>query len=141
MYKVKIKVKSNNPRDNSLGDISKVGLIPVFFTRIGEFEVYEAFAPMKTLADVKEALVDLAYLLSRKGKTSDDKYAIIYEVKNAEPGIIAGALLGALGGYLVGHTIGAALGGVLGAAVGGIVTGILNEKPLEVVSWPIGVKS
>ena len=141
MYKVKIKVKANASGQNSLGDISKVGLVPVFFTRIGEFEVYEAFAPFKSVSDVKEALVDLAYLLSQKGKYSDEKYAIIYEVKNAEPGILAGALLGALGGYILGHTIGAALGGLMGAALGGIVTGILNEKPIEVMPWPIGVRT
>ncbi len=141
MYKVKIKVKAPPGSPNSLGDLRKVGLIPVFFTRIGEFEVYEAFAPFKSLSDVKESLVDFAYLISKEGKSSDEKYAVIYEVKNAESGVTVGALLGALGGYALGHAIGAVLGGLVGAALGGIVTGILNERPVDVMAWPIGVKA
>jgi hypothetical protein len=141
MYKVRLKLENPEKAKNSLEDIRKVGLIPVFFTVSGNYELYEAVAPFKTISDVKEALVDLAYLASKKGKRSDERYAIIYEVKNMDLGIALGAALGALGGYALGHVLGSVLGALGGAALGAIATSLLDERPVEVVPWPIAVSS
>jgi uncharacterized membrane protein len=141
MYKVRIKLENPNRAGNSLSDLKKVGLIPVFFTVSGDYELYEAVAPFKSVSDVKEALVDLAYLASKKGKRSDSKYAIIYEVKNLDLGIALGATLGALGGFAVGKILGGVLGALGGAVAGAIASSLLGEQPVEVVQWPIAVNS
>ena len=141
MYKVIFKVYSNGKFTNSLRTFSKVGFIPVYFRRNNGIEEYVTLYNTNDVNEVKEAIVDVAYLLSKEGKGGGFDFAKIYRVDDHYLGKIAGGSLGALLGYQLAGIAGLLLGVLGGLFLGELVDIELGQVPVGILAWPVQLSS
>ncbi|BCU69167.1 hypothetical protein [Stygiolobus caldivivus] len=137
MYKVIFKVNSNGKFTNSLKTISKAGFIPVYFKRDKGIEEYTALYRSSDINEVKEAILDVAYMLSREGKVGGYDFAKIYKIEEQYLGKAAGGSLGALLGYQFAGIAGLVLGVLGGIFLGELLDIELGQTPMGILAWPI----
>lgn len=137
MYKVIFRIKGN--QGNSFKELRQVGFIPIYFRKNGKDEYYVTLFRGKDLGEVKEAILDLSYYLSKNGKYGDFNFATIYEVGNSNLGKIAGGTLGALIGYYAGGIAGLILGTLGGIFLGELADIEMGEKLVGVLGWPMSI--
>ncbi|MCI2414325.1 MAG: hypothetical protein MPF33_03600 [Candidatus Aramenus sp.] len=138
MYKLVVKVNSGSPR-SSLLTFKKAGFIPLYYRKDGNREVYTALYKSNDLNELKEALVDLAYLLSREGKTGGHDFAVVYQVQDKYLGKGIGGVLGAGIGWQLGGIGGMILGLLGGLILGELIDIEMGERLVGVWGWPISI--
>ncbi len=138
MYKIVVKVTGASPR-SSLLTFKKAGFIPIYYRKEGNREVYTALYKSNDLNELKEAVVDLAYLLSKEGKTGGHDFVTVYQVQDKYLGKGIGSLLGAGIGWQLGGIGGMVLGLLGGLILGELVDIEMGEKLIGVWGWPISI--
>nr|WP_216604273.1 hypothetical protein [Acidianus sp. RZ1] len=126
-----------NPATNSLASLKRADFIPLIRRSNGQIEYYIALYRGSNLPELKEAITDLAFLLSKEGKKGDKDFATIYAVEDKYIGKGLGGFLGAGIGYQIGGFAGLLLGFVGGILAGELADIIAGEKLVGVVEWPI----
>jgi len=137
MYKVIFKVNSNGKFTNSLKTLSKSGFIPIYFKRDRGIEEYTAVYRSNDINEVKEAIMDFAYLLSKEGKSGSYDFAKIYKIEDQYLGKVTGGSLGALLGYQLAGVAGLILGTLGGIFLGELLDIELGQTPVGLLAWPI----
>lgn len=140
MYKVIFNIFTNNYQ-SSLKELKKAGFIPIYFKRDNGKEYYVALYTGNDINEVKEAIADFAYLISRQGKFGNYEFAKIYKVDDKYLGKVTGSSLGALLGYQLGGIPGLLLGVVGGILLGELIDIQLGETLIGVLAWPIQLTS
>ncbi|AHC50630.1 hypothetical protein SUSAZ_00530 [Sulfolobus acidocaldarius SUSAZ] len=140
MYKVIFKLMSNRKSPNSIRTFTKTGFIITYYRKNGNIEEYTTLYRTNDINELKEAITDLAYLLSKQGKYGTYDFARIYMIKDEYVGKIAGGGLGAALGYTLGGLGGLVLGTLGGILLGELVDVELGETFIGVIAWPIELK-
>lgn len=141
MYKVVFNVISNGRLNYSINTLRKTGFIPIYFRRDNGKEEYVALYTSNDINEVKEAIVDFAYLLSKEGKSGSYDFAKIYKIDDKYLGKIAGGGLGALLGYQLAGIAGLILGVLGGLFLGELIDIELGQILVGVMGWPIQLAS
>ena len=141
MHKVVFNVISNNTYLSSLKELRKAGFIPIYFRRDNGKEQYIALYNSNDINEVKEAIYDFAYLISKQGKYGSYDFAKIYKIDDKYFGKVAGSGLGALLGYQFGGIPGLLLGVIGGMLLGELIDIQLGETIVGVMGWPIQLAS
>ena len=141
MYKVIFNVISNSTYSASIKELRKVGFIPIYFKRDNGKEQYVALYTTSDINEVKEAISDFAYLISKQGKYGSYDFAKIYRIDDKYLGKVAGSGLGALLGYQFAGILGLVLGAIGGMLLGELLDIQLGETLVGVMSWPIQLLS
>ncbi|BFH72443.1 hypothetical protein SJAV_03870 [Sulfurisphaera javensis] len=136
MYKVVFKVFSNNSYINSLRELRKAGFIPIYFRRNNGIEEYTTLYNSNDINEIKEAIVDFAYLISKQGKSGGYDFAKIYKVEDKYIGKIAGGSLGALLGFQFAGIAGLILGTLGGIFLGELFDIEYGQTLVGLVNWP-----
>ncbi|MEM0015639.1 MAG: hypothetical protein QXY68_02510 [Saccharolobus sp.] len=137
MYKVIFKIKGS--QGNSFRELRQAGFIPIYFRRNQQEEYYVTLFRSNDLNEVKEAILDLSYYLSKNGKYGDYNFATVYEITNSNIGKVSGGALGALAGYYLGGLAGLVLGAIGGIFLGELVDIQMGEKLVGVLGWPMSI--
>ena len=137
MYKVIFNVISNYTYSSSLRELRKAGFIPIYFRRDNGKEQYVALYSSDDINEVKEAISDFAYYISKQGKYGGYDFAKIYKINDKYIGKVAGSGLGALLGYQLGGIAGLLLGAIGGLLLGELLDIQLGETLVGVMGWPI----
>ncbi|MEM0131541.1 MAG: hypothetical protein QXN74_05600 [Saccharolobus sp.] len=132
MYKVIFKIKGS--QGNSFRELRQAGFIPIYFRRNQQEEYYVTLFRSNDLNEVKEAILDLSYYLSKNGKYGDYNFATVYEITNSNIGKVSG---GALAGYYLRGLAGLVLGAIGGIFLGELVDIQMGEKLVGVLGWPM----
>lgn len=138
MYKVIFKIDSNS-QQNSASTLKKSGFIPIYFKKINGKEVYTALYRSNDLNELKEAIIDLAFLLVREGKKGGKDFVTIYSVDDKYIGKGVGSLLGAGLGLKLGGIPGMLLGFLGGIVLGELADIEMGEKLVGVWEWPTSI--
>ncbi|BAB67136.1 hypothetical protein [Sulfurisphaera tokodaii] len=141
MYKVIFKVSSNGSFTNSLKELRKAGFIPIYFRRDNGVEEYTTLYNSNDINEVKEAIIDFAYLISKQGKNGGYDFAKIYKVEDKYIGKLAGGGLGALLGYQFGGIAGLILGTLGGIFLGELFDISYGQTLVGLINWPIQLTS
>jgi hypothetical protein len=141
MFKVIFKLYNNGKVTNSIRNFTKAGFIPIYFRRDGKMEEYVTLYNSNDINEVKEAIVDVAYLFSREGKYGGYDFAKIYKIDDKYWGKIAGSSLGAFLGYQLAGIAGMLLGLIGGILLGELVDIELGETLVGLMAWPIQLTS
>ncbi|WP_338600357.1 hypothetical protein V6M85_11830 [Sulfolobus tengchongensis] len=137
MYKVIFKIRGG--QGTSFKELRQAGFIPIYFRKNKGEEYYVTLFKGKDLGEVKEAILDLSYYLSKNGKYGDYNFATIYQISDSYLGKMAGGALGALAGYYLGGIAGLLLGTIGGIFLGELVDIEMGEKLIGVLGWPISI--
>ena len=141
MHKVVFNVIGNNTYLSSLKELKRAGFVPIYFKRDNGKEQYTALYNSNDINEVKEAITDFAYLISKQGKYGSYDFAKIYRIDDKYLGKAAGSGLGALLGYQFGGIPGLLLGVIGGILLGELVDIQLGETLVGVMNWPIQLVS
>ncbi|TRM75631.1 hypothetical protein DJ530_11870 [Sulfolobus sp. E1] len=140
MYKVIFKIRGGE--GTSLRELRQAGFIPLYFRRNGIEEYYVALFKGKDIGELKEALFDLSYYLSKNRKYGMCDFATIYEVTNSSNlGKVIGGVTGSVLGYYLGGLGGLILGMLGGIFLGELADIQLGEKFVGVVGWPTLIRT
>ncbi|ACP38218.1 hypothetical protein [Saccharolobus islandicus] len=137
MYKVIFRIKGGY--GTSFRELRQANFTPIYFRKDKGEEYYITLFRGKDLSEVKEAILDLSYYLSKYGKYGDHNFATIYEVKNQNFGKVAGGALGALAGYYLGGLAGLFVGALGGIFLGELLDIEMGEKLVGVLGWPMSI--
>jgi len=141
MYKVIFNVISTYTYSSSLNELRKAGFIPIYFRRDKGKEQYVTLYISDDINEVKEAISDFAYFISKQGKYGSYDFAKIYKINDKYVGKAAGSGLGALLGYQLGGIAGLLLGAIGGLLLGELIDMQLGETLVGVMGWPIQLLS
>lgn len=142
MHKIVFKVFSNNNTySNCLKELRKVGFVPLYFRRNNGIEEYVTIYNSNDINEIKEAIADFAYLISKQGKSGGYDFAKIYKIEDKYIGKIAGGSLGALLGFQFAGIPGLILGTLGGIFLGELFDIEYGQNLVGLVNWPIQLTS
>ncbi len=137
MYKVSFKLQG--PPGNLFRELRNSGFIPVYFRNDRGLENYVALIKSDDINEVREAILDFAFLAKRRGKIGVRDFATIFKLDDKLMGKAFGTTIGGLLGLKFAGLPGLVLGALGGLLAGEIMDVQLGEKVVGVEQWPVSL--